>query len=244
MLNQIIADLKTQPESRSQRLGITPASPESPHALHGVGWKSAWRVVAASQSSCRLELEHAADGEWPFSFRSTQNFALDDDALTIVTTLTNHDSRLMPCGLGQHPYIVRPAGTRLFADVAAVWLTDETVLPSARVDLPAKWDLRRGCMMDDVFMDNCFEPLVGAARVEWPDGRALQIEGSDNMRFLIVYSPPGQNYVCVELVSHMPDAINRASDARSAGLTILRRGEVLSSTHRFVHSAARAAISE
>lgn len=224
-------------EAREHRLA--PASPESPHALHGVGWRSAWRTLAASQSSCSLGLEHAADEEWPFSFKATQSFTLDDDALTIVTTLTNHDGRLMPCGVGQHPYIVCPAGTRLFADVAAVWLTDATIPPTARVDLPAKWDLRRGCVLDDVFIDNCFEPLVGAARVEWPDGHALQIEGSDNLRFLIVYHPPDQNYVCVELVSHMPYAINRAaSDLRGAGLTILRPGEALSSTHHFVHCPA------
>ncbi|MGA8170772.1 MAG: aldose 1-epimerase [Methylocystis sp.] len=215
--------------------------PAAPHALHGVGWRSAWRVVAAEASACAIALDHAANEDWPFSFSARQSFTLNDDGLTIVTSVTNSDHRSMPYGLGQHPYIVRPPGTRLYAQVDGVWMTDAAVLPTEHADLPPEWDLRKGCSLDDIFLDNCFDGLEGAVRVVWPDGRELAITGSDNLRFLIVYNPSRVNFFCVELVSHMPDAFNRAARGQiGAGFAVLRPLETVASTHRFVHRPVEA----
>jgi len=177
-----------------------------------MGWDGvalgAW--ISAECRACKLALNHAANEHWPFAFLAEQTFTLNEDGLTIITKFTNSDPNHAPYGLGQHPYIMRPQGTRLFAQVNGVWLTDDTALPTKHINLPAKWDWRKGCALNDVFVDNCFEPLQGAVRVVWPDSSELTIEGSDNLRFLIIYNPPLENYVCVELVTHMPDAINRA----------------------------------
>ena len=210
-----------------------------PHALHGVGWQSTWRVVAAKSERCHLVLDHAANEGWPFSFLAEEIFALNENGMTIITTLTNRDNRPMPYGLGQHPYISRPPGTKLFAEIDGVWLTDDTIMPMVRTEVPSEWDLRHGCALDGVLMDNCFDDLRNAVRVAWPDGSELAISGSDNLRFLVVYNPPQENYVCVEPVSHMTDAINRvARGEKDTGFAVLQTGEKAVSTHSFIYSPA------
>ena len=209
-----------------------------PHALHGVGWQSAWRVLSAQADRCVIALDHEANESWPFSFTARQAFTLNDDGLTIETTLVNSDARPAPYGLGQHPYLARPCGSRLYAPVDAVWLTDETVLPTQRVDLPPHWDLRMGVELDRIALDNCFEPLRGAARLVWPDGGELSVLASDNLGFLVVYNPPGDDFVCVEPVSHRPDAFNRTE--QGAGVAVLAPGESATATHRFVWRPAAA----
>jgi aldose 1-epimerase len=37
---------------------------------------------------------------------------------------------------------------------------------------------------------------------------SLRLEAGPALRHLQVYTPPGQDFFCVEPVSHMPDAIN------------------------------------
>jgi aldose 1-epimerase len=221
-------------DGKEHRLPPDPAA--SPHALHGVGWRSAWRIVAIKQDKCMIALDHAADENWPFSLGAWQRFALNEDGLTILTTIANRGETSMPYGLGQHPYIARPPGTRLFARVDGVWLTDAAVIPTERAPIPPEWDLREGCILDNVSLDNCFDGLKGDVRVAWPDGGELAISGSDNLRFLIIYNPPRENFVCVELVSHMPDAFNRAArEDEDTGFAVLRPLETAVSRHRFVY---------
>ena len=220
---------------------LPPYAAASPHALHGVGWRSAWRVVEAEGNECTIALDHAANENWPFSFTAEHSFSLDDDGLTSVTSIANSGATPMPYALGQHPYIPRPPGTRLFAQAEHVWLTDATIIPTERVDIPPRWDLREGRALDGVFVDNCFDRLNGPVRVAWPDGSKLTIAGSDNLRFLIVYNPAQENFVCVKLVSHMPDAFNRAARGQEdAGFAILRPFETAVSPHRFVYRPAEA----
>jgi len=211
---------------------IPPHEASFPHALHGVGWQSCWRTIDPATTTCRLALEHMADARWPFDFAASQSFALDDSGLTIVTALVNRDDRPMPFGLGQHPYVARPRGTRLFASVDAVWSIDETSLPVERVPLPEGWDLRKGCLLDAAVIDNCFEPFRGSVTVVWPDGGALIMECSDNLRRLVVYNPAGEDFVCIEPVTHMPDAFNR-----DASPDCLPPGGGAQVAHRFIYRA-------
>ena len=41
---------------------------------------------------------------------------------------------------------------------------------------------------------------------------SLSIQAASNLRYVQIYTPPNQDFFCVEPVSHMPDAINRAPD--------------------------------
>jgi aldose 1-epimerase len=211
---------------------------DNPHVLHGVGWQRSWALDEQAKDACRLTLRHASDLNWPFAFSAEQLFSLNPDGLTITLSLTNEGDGTMPYGLGFHPYIFRSEGTKLFADARGVWFSDEHAMPTMHTnDIPKEWDLRSGCLLDKIFIDQCYEPFEGSPKVVWADGASLTVEHSECLKYLVVYNPPEQQFVCVEPVSHMVDAFNRhAKGEKNVGFTVLRPSEKTSITYRFVYA--------
>jgi aldose 1-epimerase len=198
------------------------------HAIHGHGWLMPWRVTAEDAASATLEYAHAAD-DWPWAYHATQRFVLTERRLTLEMTLTNDGPEPMPAGLGPHPYFRRTPQARVTAGIGKVWLNDREVMPTELVDPPAERDLRRGVRVDAVAMDNCFTGWDHRAVIEWPEWRArLTMTAPSPLDFLVVYTPPGQDFFCVEPVSHSPDAVNFIAAGRTdTGLAVLPPGKTL-----------------
>ncbi len=212
------------------------------HPLHGLGFLQAWQLVDASGRECRLQCSSPVSAAWPYGFTARQHVVLDDAGLCITLEITNTHDLPMPYGLGQHPYIVRPPGTRIQAKVREVWLTDADTLPVRCAPLPPQWDLPAGITLDGVEVDNCFTGFDGTARILWPDGSALRVTASAGVEWLVVYSPPRLDFVCVEPVTQVPDAFNLAAAGRGeVGLRVLAPGQSFAVTHRFDHEPSCAA---
>src|SRR6266850_3004622 len=129
--------------------------PPERHSIHGLGWQAAWRPGDVREHQAILEFRHAA-GAWPWAFRATQHFALGPASLSVELTLSNESETPMPAGLGWHPYFPRPAGTTITADVQAIWLTDDEVMPTTLAPPRPDSDLSRGISDDTSALDNCF----------------------------------------------------------------------------------------
>jgi aldose 1-epimerase len=209
------------------------------HPLHGIGWIRPWFVLDRQNDRCTLRLVHAGDADWPCAFTAVQEIALTESGLELKLDLTNSGEQAMPYGIGQHPYIRRPAGTRIFAPVEGVWLSDEQQLPTHRIALPEQWNLPQGRVFDRCFVDHCFDGLHGDVRVEWPDGSGLRISCSPAMPFLVVYSVPEHDFVCIEPVSQRPNAFN-AADQRAAGVAMLEPHQSITVVQRFDYLPASA----
>ncbi len=221
------------------RQHILPANyPGVRHPLHGVGWLRAWRHLESGVQHCALGLNHHSNAHWPYNFSAQQHYWLEGSTLHSRLSLTNTSELAMPCGLGQHPYVNCPTGTRIRAQVRGVWLSDDEALPRAYELLPQQWNLAAGILLDNLYVDNCFDGLNGAIEVRWPDGSTLIVEGSPNLQFLVVYHPQGGDYVCLEPVSHMPDAFNHQCAARDSGMLVLQPGATLQVTHRYSYQPA------
>ncbi len=201
---------------------------DHPHSIHGIGWQSRWHVLHWSETEAVLGLDHGGD-IWPFPFSATQSFTLDGDALKHEIAVTNKANTAMPVGLGMHPYFPRHGGAMLTADVTHVWMTDDTCIPTERVPCPDHWQLSEGVQVERLLSDNQFEPWSRTAHIVWPkDGVAVTLSASDDLTRLVVYAPDGENFFCVEPVSHMTDAFNRTaagSPADQTGMRVLQPGE-------------------
>jgi aldose 1-epimerase len=205
---------------------------DHPHAIHGIGWQRAWEVATVGPASATLTLRHDAVGEqvraWPFAFEAEQRFMLTPDALHVALTLRNLHRSAAPVGLGLHPYFPRFGDPTLRFNAPRVWLNGVNSLPSEPVAVPPKWDHSGGQRIGGVSLDNCFAGWDGEAHIVWAsDGPALRIEADAPFRHLIVYTPAGRDFFCVEPVSHMNDAINRMDSVDDNGLHILAPGETL-----------------
>jgi aldose 1-epimerase len=225
-------------EARFQIAGSAYALPRNlagfEHPQHGIGWIRPWFVLEQHSERCTLRLDHAGDADWPCAFTAVQEIALTEFGLELKLDLINGSEQAMPCGIGQHPYIRRPAGTRIFAPVEGVWLSDEQRVPTHRIALPKQWNLPQGRVLDACFVDHCFDGLQGNVLIEWPDGSGLCISSSPAMPFLVVYSAPEHDFVCIEPVSQRPDAFNAAAaDQRAAGVAMLEPRQSITVVQRF-----------
>lgn len=204
-----------------------------PHSIHGHGWQCSWMVVTQKAHKVTLHYKHAPDA-WPWAYRASQTITLDDNGLSLELSVTNLADSAMPIGLGFHPYFPRARAARLKANVSSFWLMDDDVMPVECVKLPASLDLPNGVALADSVLDNGFEGWDGIARIDWPaSGIGLDLSASPLLSRLVVYAPAGQDFFCVEPVSHMTDAFNRAAGgAADTGMHVLAPGETLTAWMR------------
>jgi len=201
--------------------------PRFPVPIHGQGWIAPWQV--AEQSASHAVLVHDWAGEtWPFAYRATQRFALTPQALTVTLRLENRSRQPMPAGLGLHPYFPRSPRTRLTATVERVWINDERTLPRELVAVPPAWRFD-GRAVDAPALDNCFAGWDGEARIDWPEtGAGLIMTADAPCGHLVVYVPPGADFLCVEPVSHASGAFAlAAAGIEGTGARTLAPGDSL-----------------
>ena len=204
------------------------------HSIHGHGWLVPWKIVHADDTVAAIEYHHKAD-DWPWTYRTTQDFVLDENRLTLEMSLTNEGPGPMPAGLGPHPYFVRTPRATVAAGISKMWLDDSEAMPIKPVDPPAERNLSKGVRVDAVAMDNCFDGWSRKAVIEWPEWTArLTISAESPLDFLVVYTPPKQDFFCVEPVTHAPDAVNNLAAGRTdTGLQVLEQGKTMRVTVRF-----------
>lgn len=177
---------------------------DGPHAIHGLGWLAAWEVVAADARSARLRLVH--DGSaWPWPFEVEQHFHLDADGLTVDLHLRNCGSEAMPNGLGFHPYFARPEGTRLHTRLREHWLCRPDIVPYGHEPLPAGLDFSEGLVLP-TGLDDGFSGWEGQAVIDYGDwGIKL---AAQSLPYMVIYSPAGGDFCCVEPIGHVTNACN------------------------------------
>ena len=212
----------------TQAVQLAPNAPGQLHPLHGQAWRGPWRVESLEARRIALVFAHPA-GQWPWAYRARQVFTLGASGLEVELALENRAAEPMPAGIGWHPYLRRTPATRLCAPVSEVWLSDSQCLPTERAPADQVWDWTGGALMPPTLVDHCYGGWTGRAQIEMPEeSLRVRIEAGEPLRWLHVYSPPGEPFLCVEPVSHMPDALNRVEPRAVTGLRELAPGEMLS----------------
>lgn len=216
---------------QDQTYALRPDPNGESHSIHGNGWYTPWTVGERSASRLVLTLEHqardTAAADWPFSYIATQTFALSETGLDIALRIENRDTKAMPAGFGLHPYFRRTADAKMSFEAATVWLNGADKLPHGQQPIPATWSFTALRSPTEAELDHCFAGWNGTARIVWPeDGLGLTIDASPEFSHLVVYTPSGRDFFCIEPVSHMNDGMNRM-DVPGHGVSILAPGEIL-----------------
>lgn len=182
---------------------------DHPHSIHGVGWQRKWTATRTHESTCTLCLDHGGDSDWPWSFRAEQQIEVTAQHLSVSLSVTNMGDRPMPAGLGLHPYFLADAGTTLRFDARSLWLSTPDMLPQREVAADALGDWSRPApVRGETLIDNAYGGWTGAAELVRGDGLRLRVSAT-GAPWLHLYRPPRSTDLCLEPVSHMPDAINR-----------------------------------
>lgn len=190
-------------------------------AIHGLLRERPWEVesLAADSATLRCSLDHP-----PFHAVARLRAALSANGLMLSAELVNAGAMPTPMGLGWHPFFPRPAGTRLRFAARTVFGRDARNLPIA--PRPTAGIMGGDAVLEG--LDTHFAGWDGAAEISWPDGAVLALHATGAWATnLQVYAPKRGNVVCVEPVSHAPDAPNRAAAAAHGAMHLLPPGAAL-----------------
>lgn len=193
---------------------------DEPHAIHGVGWQRAWTMLEADERFAMLAYEHHSDRAWPFAFDCSQTLRLHDDHLELTLAMTNQSQQPAPAGLGWHPYFVKRAGSHIAFEATGRWEMGPDKLPTVRK--PAQ-GLDADCAALDV--DHCYDGWSGEAQLR---DALLQVRVVSDLTRLVVFTNSTRDFVAIEPVSHVNNAVNlhaAGSLADELGLRILQPGE-------------------
>jgi aldose 1-epimerase len=207
-----------------ERISLAPNFLPEPHAIHGHGWQSAWDVAGAEASRCTLVHRHdgAAPG-WPWVYAAQMAVVLGAAGCTIRLSLTNHADTPMPAGLGLHPYLRRRPETRVRFAAGSVVAVGANMIPTGERLPPSQFGnfaAAGGAALPSALIDHCFTGWDGAAVLEDDLGTiTLHASGAPHLH---LYAPETPDILCLEPVSHLPDAVN------AGGMPLCEPGETIS----------------
>jgi aldose 1-epimerase len=190
-------------------------------ALHGFFRELPWQVEQAAADHAVLTL---AFDRAPFRGRARIRVELSAAGLVLDVALSNAGAVPTPMGFGWHPFFARPPGTRLRFAATTVFDRDARTLP---ID-PRPTEGLAGAEAALDGLDTHFAGWLGLAGIARPDGLHLGLRAEGAWaRNLQVFAPPGAGILCVEPVTHAPDAPNRPAAARHGAMHVLAPGGTL-----------------
>lgn len=195
---------------------------DEPHAIHGVGWQRPWSVLDEDASSVMLSYEHRADASWPFAFDCSHTLRVKPGALELTLALTNQSPQPAPAGLGWHPFFVKRPGSHIAFHATGRWEMGDDKLPTGRA---ASTGIDADCAAVDV--DHCYDGWDGAVRLR---DDVLQVTVRSGLSRLVVFTNPTREFVAIEPVSHVNNAVQMVaagSAAADLGLATLQPGETM-----------------
>jgi aldose 1-epimerase len=194
-------------------------------AIHGLARDLPWEVTSAAPDQARLKQRVSVT---PFYYTAQLVLSLDADGLLMEMECRHEGATPALYGMGWHPWFTRSAATSLHLNAT------QRANHMAR-GLPQNFTPCTGIAADEaglIGLDNFFAGWDGVARLITPAGTITLTATADFAAGVQVYAPPTQPVICVEPVSHMPDAPNRPALAAAAPMRLLAPGQSLRGTIR------------
>jgi aldose 1-epimerase len=199
------------------------------YPIHGDGFLAAWEVIYHDISSAvlRLQSSHCP----PYVYEARLQYSLNRGALQMAVSIKNLAAIALPYGIGFHPWFVRTQETQLQFDSQNYWTEDGDYVPHERRPCIAGETDHFNALraLPDGWINTAFEGWGRSATLSIPnEGLNVAIRASETLGNLMVYSPSGAaNFVCLEPMSHIPNAHCLPNLALGANLSRLEPGKTL-----------------
>lgn len=194
-------------------------------AIHGLARDLPWDII--TETADRAVLQQRLNFA-PFHYMARLTVSLAADGVLMEMTLRHEGAAPAPYGMGWHPWFIRSAATSLHLNAT------QRAFHDAR-GLPQSFTPCTGIAADEavlIGLDNFFAGWDGVACLASPAGIITLTTTGDFAAGVQVYAPPKQPVICLEPVSHMPDAPNRPVLAAAAPMRVLAQGQSLHGTIR------------
>ena len=199
-------------------------TPKGPHSIHGFAHYHEWQF-----DLCSSDQDHATVRTWldwnrhisnyplfPIDHRIELTYTLDATAITIDVLIENKGDNPLPCGFGLHPYFNSlgdrsNAFVRVLAD--KLLLLTEDRLPTGELKSVAGTDedLRHGVSLEKLSLDSVYSELQHPEVCNYQcleQKLNVSLSASKEFTHLVVFTPPGQPFFCLENLTSSPDAHN------------------------------------
>jgi aldose 1-epimerase len=117
-----------------------------------------------------------------------------------------------------------------------MWVNDSENMPLSLETVPEIERLNHGFSVKQKALDNLFCGWNREVLISWPEwNAALKISAESPLDYLVIFTPPEEDFFCVEPVSHVTDAFNMLDRGDSGnGTKILLPDEMLEGKISFV----------
>ncbi len=197
--------------------------PEQGNAIHGLLRWRPWTELEHGTDRVRLGARLPAMPGYPFSLEVSIVYELGEEGLTVTTEARNIGPGECPFGAGQHPYLSAGGAPlddcTLHLQAATRLLTDERQIPVGREPVAGgPYDYATPRPVGELQIDDAFTDLardgdgLARARLECPDGAAVELWADERYPFLEVFSgdplpaPRRRRALAVEPMSCAPNA--------------------------------------
>lgn len=186
-----------------------------PHTLHGPGHAHPWVAGAHDASRFSMHLDYRADDDWPWDFRAEQHFEIGEVGLHLTMSVENRSDRMMPAGMGWHPYFA--SREAIASDARHLWPHRPDYLPDGTCTTVADGVVR---------IPTAYLSSWTKAEVLFSSGFSVTMTASSTFGFLVVHRGD-PSHICVEPVTHVANAWNLPLPPSQTGAVLLSPGEVL-----------------
>ena len=214
---------------RKYAFDMTLGNVRGPIPIHGfVTTTDQWQVVEAKADgtaawvTSRLEFARQPMWmkQWPFAHTIEITYRLQNGALEVRTTITNQSAEPMPVSIGFHPYYQLTDSPRdewtLAVGARTHWLLAQNKVPTGETEPiekifsnPRAASLR-AADLDDVFGDLSRDSQGRSTMTIAGKSQRLDLVLGPNYRSVVIWAPKDRDFICVEPMAGITDAINLA----------------------------------
>ena len=213
------------------------------HPIHGfLSYAREWQVVEAKADGAsawvtsRLEVfrQPAWIAQFPFAHTIEMTHRLQDGALEVATRIQNLSAEAMPVAVGFHPYFQLTDSTRdqwtLSVGARTEWVLSPDKIPTGETrPIDQRFPNPNAALLKEHDLDHVFGDLIRASgrAVISVKGKSqrLDVTLGENYRSVVLYSPKGRDFICVEPMAGITDALNLAQRGLYKELQSIPPGE-------------------
>ena len=203
---------------KNKYISLPKTHPLEPDTIHGEGWVSKWNVKSKSKQSAELIFNHTGKKGFPFKYQVCQKFILKNKSLFINISILNNDKDSFDCGIGFHPWFNLHKTSKIYSNNFTYTKKYEKNIFKKKLFLKKNFlDLNK------YKIDQTFINWNGIAKLIIDKDTAIEIKNIKNINNLHVYSPPKENFFCIEPVTNISDAYNIKKHSKIyQGLQVLK----------------------
>ena len=175
--------------------------------IHGFGHTSRWKVAAQTDAMLRLVLDANEDTlmQYPFRFRVTLEFSVEQGALTIRQTYENLDEKPMPYNYGFHPYFLTEKLENIRVETTADTFFDFAVGGKAFGHGSVCLSMPEGAPETGAAFMGVHGPTILYNDAE---RKRLIMEFDESFHTHVLWSQAGKKFLCVEPVNGSANGLN------------------------------------